>query len=567
MSILQKKWCAVLFLMLFLSSTNGLLSKEYIESFHSDITINSNGSLVIQETILYHNKDIQGLHGFVRSLPIRYKGAYGTDYKVPFVIKEVLRNKKPVPYHTKQGLQELKVYIGSKDTILSPGKYRYVITYHTDRQLGFFETYDELYWNITGQSRSFPIQRASCTIVTPAPHILKAGAWTGKRGEQHKKFHLSTNNNTVHIHTTQPLASDEGITASIKWPKGYVDEPTDWERFVRWAHDNTPLIVMACILLLLFVYYVQMYFFIRKNNNQTIIPIFHPPAKFTPGGIHYFLTYSYNPLQLAAETVHLAVQQYLTIHHKKSLFQSIYTLKKTNEEPLSRSFTKSLLNKMFESQDTLTLSQNRALTLEKIAKFLTHKYKKTISDKYFVHNYHLSVIPGIVAIGINVLFFIFYPNLPLTAPATIGITLITILVVAGGSQLLKTYTSSGFSRYREIVGFKMFLQTTETERLKVIGSPPTKTPELYEKYLPYAIALRVEKQWTEQFASVFQKLKQAGKPYQPVWHSGPGRHSSFNAENFTSTVRNSLQSSSSTTGSGSQGSSGGGRGGGSMGSW
>lgn len=31
--------------------------------------------------------------------------------------------------------------------------------------------------------------------------------------------------------------------------------------------------------------------------------------------------------------------------------------------------------------------------------------------------------------------------------------------------------------------------TAEIDRMKVIGTPPTKTPELYEKYLPYALPL------------------------------------------------------------------------------
>ena len=44
--------------------------------------------------------------------------------------------------------------------------------------------------------------------------------------------------------------------------------------------------------------------------------------------------------------------------------------------------------------------------------------------------------------------------------------------------VLPTYTQDGQKVKEEIEGFKMFLSTTETERLKVIGTPPTKTPEL-----------------------------------------------------------------------------------------
>jgi hypothetical protein len=52
----------------------------------------------------------------------------------------------------------------------------------------------------------------------------------------------------------------------------------------------------------------------------------------------------------------------------------------------------------------------------------------------------------------------------------------------------------------------MYLMTAEVDRMHFIGTPPTKTPELYEKYLPYAIALGVEKQWTQQFSTIFEEI-------------------------------------------------------------
>ncbi len=50
-------------------------------------------------------------------------------------------------------------------------------------------------------------------------------------------------------------------------------------------------------------------------------------------------------------------------------------------------------------------------------------------------------------------------------------------------------------------------------------NPPERTPELFEKFLPYALALGVEQAWSEQFAGV---LAAAG--YRPRWYSGRGFH-------------------------------------------
>ena len=41
------------------------------------------------------------------------------------------------------------------------GQHRYEITYRTTRQIGFFAEYDELYWNVTGNGWTFPIERGA----------------------------------------------------------------------------------------------------------------------------------------------------------------------------------------------------------------------------------------------------------------------------------------------------------------------------------------------------------------------------------------------------------------------
>jgi len=79
----------------------------------------------------------------------------------------------------------------------------------------------------------------------------------------------------------------------------------------------------------------------------------------------------------------------------------------------------------------------------------------------------------------------------------------------------------------KIEGFKMFLAATEADRLQRMYAVD-RTPELYEKFLPYALALGVEQHWTEQFADV---LSTAARPdgsggYTPRWYTGSGWDSS-----------------------------------------
>jgi uncharacterized membrane protein len=125
-----------------------------------------------------------------------------------------------------------------------------------------------------------------------------------------------------------------------------------------------------------------------------------------------------------------------------------------------------------------------------------------------------------------------------------------------------------------IEGFKLYLSVAEKDRMN-FHNPPERTPELFEKFLPFALALGVEQAWSEQFAEVLAAASQSpGGGYRPRWYSGNGFRSD-NLSGFASSLGGSFSgaiSSASTApgssgGSGGGGSSGGGGGGGGGGSW
>jgi hypothetical protein len=158
-----------------------------------------------------------------------------------------------------------------------------------------------------------------------------------------------------------------------------------------------------------------------------------------------------------------------------------------------------------------------------------------------------------------------------SSPALAVFPLIVAAVNILFYHLLKAPTLLGRRILDKIEGFKMFLSATETDRLQRMY-PAGRTPELYEKFLPYALALGVEQQWTEQFSDV---LSAAASPdgrggYHPRWYSGSGwdssRMSGFSASVGT-TLSSAISSSSTAPGSRSGGGGGGSSGGGGGGSW
>lgn len=149
-------------------------------------------------------------------------------------------------------------------------------------------------------------------------------------------------------------------------------------------------------------------------------------------------------------------------------------------------------------------------------------------------------------------------------------------------RLLKSPTKIGQKFWDEIEGFRRFLSEVDQERLNRMN-PPEKTPALFERMLPYAVALDCENAWAKQFENVLataaatQSQGATSSSLAPAWYSGPpdgiADLTSF-TNSFSLSFNNAIASSTSAPGSssgfgggGGGGSSGGGGGGGGGGGW
>jgi uncharacterized membrane protein len=154
---------------------------------------------------------------------------------------------------------------------------------------------------------------------------------------------------------------------------------------------------------------------------------------------------------------------------------------------------------------------------------------------------------------------------------TIVLMVVTIVVFA---ILLKRPTGQGRALMDDAAGFREYLEIAEKDELN-LRNPPDKTPQLFESYLPFALALGVEQQWAERFARIFATIRGPNNTeWQPSWYSGSSWNN-FDVSRSTSSVSSSLgsaiSSSVSPPGSSSSGGgggfSGGGGGGGGGGGW
>jgi len=136
----------------------------------------------------------------------------------------------------------------------------------------------------------------------------------------------------------------------------------------------------------------------------------------------------------------------------------------------------------------------------------------------------------------------------------------TALLAAVSYCRLTVPTPEGWKRLDEIEGLKLFLGVAEADRLRLLN-PPDFTPALYEKLLPYAIALGVEMVWSRRFSAA---LAGSQTEYQPDWYDGSNTWSGCDISDFSSGLGTGLAtaiSAAATAPSSSDGSSGGSDGG------
>ncbi len=558
---------------------------EEITNFHSDIQVEKNGRIIVTENIWVIAQNQQINHGIYRDLPLAYTDALGKRYLVDFKLLDVKRDGQTENYITKRAGNGIRIYLGNENTILQPGSYKYQITYEMGKVLGFFQDHDELYWNVTGQAWIFPIKQASATIKLPekfSSQEISTKYFTGTFGStlSNAESKISIPNQTIEISTTKPLEPYEGLTIAVSWPKGFVNPPNQLENILGAIKANLDLVFGIIGLLLVFGYF---YFFWNKKGRDpkkgTVIPLYEPPQNLSPAMLRYVYKMGADDKTLTASIIHLAVLGHIKITEESGLFGSKkYSLNQQTPRASSKPALQEqiLLDGFFKTGETYALEKGNSRNTYEIKNDFIESLKKEHSNQYFILNsgvFAFGLILSFVVLGLVIyttqaityrpsssLFLLFIP--------TLAILLLTLNIVF--YKLLKAYTPMGRKLVDEILGFKDFLSVTEKDRLN-FHNPPEKTPELFEKMLPYALALGVENKWSEQFAGVFASLKEKGINYAPLWFYGSGYN--FMAQDFGSKIGNSFSgavSSASTppgSSSGSGGSSGGGGGGGGGGGW
>lgn len=550
---------------------------EKINSFHTDLTVAPDGQLTVTEEINIHAEGLEFKRGIVRRLPRNFTDHNGRKHRVKYAFTAVEANGATSPYHTEMEGDDFVLYVGEKDTYIDRGDHAYRITYTTKGQVGFFPDFDEIYWNVNGNGWAFYIDSISALIHLPAAaRVMRTACYTGVMGSTEN----ACSDSIIDPHTVwfsgRVLGYHEGLTVAVGFQKGVVAEPpppTFWEKHA------VPLVGGIITLLLLLYYVITWYRHGRDPEMPTVIPLFAPPDGLSPASVAMVMKGRYDNDQITPAMISLAVKGHLRIEEEKEkvllglISRETFTLVKLNAGSDLPQEEQELLDRMFDSgRERYEIDGNYDPGVQS----MVSSFRIKLRDQWhsFLNkgsNLRFVWIPVLCVIACFIALLVLhdpyegeFDGLAIIAFLVANLVFYVIYV-----KLIKRPSEEKQALRSRLNGFKMYLGAAEEKQLQHFN-PPAITPEVFEKYLPYAIAFGVEKVWGDRFQDMIGSSL-VEPDYRPGWYSGSisnfGSFSSHMNSSFSSSVQSSSTPPSKSGGSGGGGSSGGGGGGGGGGGW
>lgn len=572
------------------------LNDFVINSFEADYYLvkneNNVGELKVTEKITADFVNFNQNHGIERALPEKYKN-HNLNLKI-ISIKD--QTGEALNYSTRKQNDNLILKIGNADKYVN-GLQTYVITYHLQDPITFFNNHDEWYWDVNGDQWKQPMRSVSANIYMPnnlasALHkTYQPICYTGVYKSTDQACHItkeSSNDGTIiKISANTELSAGENLSFVIGFNKS---------TFTKYKLSTRQLVVKiaflgGCLGLPALGAFLIMFSKWKKvgrdpKGKGIIVAQYSVPDEINPMLADFILHENMRTSSVSAAIVEMCIKGYLKLYEvkKDKLIGSnkeyeLEVMKSTEDLSSEES---QIVSAIFNGSPTVgrrvNISKLGTNLYKKITKIKSAVSQKSTDQGYFMYNPEkarniYSVWGGLlIALGI-IPFFFFRSALLFTS----GFILAGIIVLIF-NRYMPQKTLKGVAMKDYLLGIKEYMQLAESERIKFLQSPETaekvsvdvndsrQLVKLYEKLLPYAMLFGIEKQWATQFASLYKNNES------PEWYSGS---STFRPQIFSNSLnsfsRAALSSFNAPTSSGASGFgggfSGGGGGGGGGGGW
>ncbi len=531
------------------------------------------GRMQARETIKLTFSDQN--HGILRAIPLSYK-----DQPLRLKTTSIKRDGQTEKYTTYKQNDNEVLKIGDANRTIT-GDHTYEISYEMRNIISFASDKDEWYWDINGDQWNQMFERVSGEVIFPDNWndvgLPAASCYTGPNKSTAQACSIRR---TVHGYTfvtTGQLSPRQTLTVAVASPKRIFQprDRADWYRENAWQ-----FVGLAVGVFISFWCAARWWKHGRDYKGRgTIIPEYEPPQGLTPAEAGMLLDYRLDGRDLTATIIDLAVRGYIKIHddEKKTLgvfSHHEYSLELVKDDFLAlKEHERSLLNALFKPAKMGTIQAMATINKTAMYKEVT-SIRRQLKRSLIKEHGLIEDKPEHIQAQLIVLIIVLFIALFVAKPGWGWIVGFGVAICSASifTFLMKRRSHAGVEAYEAIKGLKLYINTADKHRLEKMQSvdrpfaPPEKTVNLFEKLLPFAVALGIERSWAKQFEGAYQQP--------PGWYDG--NFSSFHMVHFASALGSSVSalnssftqsSSSGSSGSGGGGFSGGGGGGGGGGGW
>jgi uncharacterized membrane protein YgcG len=503
-----------------------------IENFHAEVVVGQQGGIEVTEKI--RARFSGRWNGIFRTIPVEYRTPQGFNYSLLLSLRAVTDDiGSPLRYELsrEQHYRRVKIWVpGAVDTVRTV-----VLRYRVRNGLRFFAEHDELYWNVTGDEWPVPIEAAGARIEVPAGVSgLRAVAYTGAFGSREQAARIAVTGTEVAVQSTRQLNFREGLTVAVGWDPGVVRRPGPVERVELFLRSNWMCGIPLGVFALMFGLWSTRG---RDPRRRPIAPRYEPPEELTPAEVGTLVDNSPDMRDITATLVDLAVRGFLRIEEHReprllgltSKLEYVFTQRKPKTEwqglqPHERLMLQALfadgLRQVASSSDLENAFYRYLPGIREgvFSRLLQRRYYGQRPDKV-----RAVYICGGVAAGILLVVggLALSSALGLSPLGAVAGGILSGAIVVGFGWVMPARTIRGTRALEGVLGFEDFLSRVEGDRLQRMAT----TPDMFEKFLPYAMALGVEKEWARAFEGIYKQP--------PDWYHGGDGHS-FRTRSFVS---------------------------------
>ncbi|MEL7113773.1 MAG: DUF2207 domain-containing protein, partial [Pseudomonadota bacterium] len=491
-------------------------------------------------------------------------------------VLSVKRDGKKERYERERNDNAVVIRIGDPDRYLDYRVHTYELRYRVKNQIRYFDDFDELFWNATGSYWLFPIQEASARVTFPdGAQIIETNFYTGRLGAAEQNADYRRDGDAHLFTTTESLGVREGLTISMTLEKGLIDPPSLSDQgWLWWARYGSLTALVASLLGLLGFYTNSFNRVGRDPAKGPVFPQYEPPKGYSPAAAHHIYHRGFSGHDgLIASLMYLAAQGQMRIDvdtkDKKKTTLSKGTSPDAGALPVELD---RLYSGLFDSRSSIKLGEKYHAGFTKAYTSFRKKVADKYGSDYFMWNAGYVIVGGVLSV--LAIIFAIVQHSYWSVWHTAGIV---ALIGLNGlfMYLMPAPTRRGQDVRTHLQGFRLYMEKAEKLQLNSVevGSeaPPPMTVERYETFLPYAVALGVEKPWTKHFEKL---IPDQAADYNPTWtNMNAARIGSISGmtdrmvSGMSSGVSTAMPQSSGSSGSGGGGFSGGGGGGGGGGGW